>query len=84
VRHVTRKGKKSNWCKVLVGKREGNRSVDIKRRKWEDNIKIDIKEMYWVGMKLINLAEDVFKGWAFVNTVMKFRVPLSKMKFLTD
>jgi len=37
-----------------------------------------------VGVQLINVAEDKVKGRAFVKTEMNFRVPLSKMKFLTD
>ena len=31
-------------CFDLVGKSEGNRSLGIPRRRWEDNIKIDLKE----------------------------------------
>jgi hypothetical protein len=40
-----------------------------------DNIKVDLREIKWGGMDWIYLAEDRDQRKAFVNTVMKFRVP---------
>jgi hypothetical protein len=77
-------GLKRNSCNILAGKREGNRSLDVTKRKWESNIKIDIRELYYFVVELINLAEDTVKGWAFVKMVMNLRVPLRKLIFLTD
>jgi len=55
----------------LVGKPEGKRP----RCRWEDNIKMDLNEVGCGGMDLIELAQDRDKWQAFVNAVMKLRVP---------
>jgi hypothetical protein len=39
------------------------------------NIKMDLREIAWDGMDLIDLAQDRDQWRAFVNTVMKLRVP---------
>jgi hypothetical protein len=41
-RHVACMGKKSNSCRILVGKPEEKRALRRPRRRWEDNIKIDL------------------------------------------
>jgi hypothetical protein len=51
------------------------------RDHWEDlgvdgdNIKIDLRETGIDEAKWIWLAQDRVQWWAFVNTVMKLRVP---------
>ena len=45
VGHVARMEQSRNECRVLVGKREGNRDLGRPRRGWEDNIKKDLREM---------------------------------------
>jgi hypothetical protein len=41
----------------------------------DDNIKIDLREIEWGGMDRIDLNQDRGQWRAFVNTVMKFRIP---------
>jgi len=40
--HVARMGKSRVVDRVLVGKRDGKRSLGRPRRRWEDNIKMDL------------------------------------------
>jgi hypothetical protein len=61
----------------VVGEPEGSIPPGIHSRRWEDNIKVYFKE---VGrgcglMDWIDLAEDRYRWWAFVNTVMNLVVP---------
>jgi hypothetical protein len=60
-----------------VGKPEGKRPLERPRRRWEDNtsIKMDLREIGWGGMEWIDLAYDTDQWRAFVNTVIKLRVP---------
>jgi hypothetical protein len=43
--HVARIGSKRNAYRILVGKREGKRPLEIPRRMWVDNIKMDLREI---------------------------------------
>jgi hypothetical protein len=61
--------------RVLVGRPEGKRPLGRPRRRWEDNIKMDLGEMWIDGANWIRLAQDRVQWRAFVNTVMKLRVP---------
>jgi hypothetical protein len=61
--------------KVLVGRLEGKRPLGRTRRRWEDNIKLDLMEKGIDGANWIRLAQDRVQWQAFVNTVMKLRVP---------
>jgi len=61
--------------RVLVGKPEGKRPLEILRRRWEDNIKMDLQEVggscgYWM-----ELAHDRDRWRALVSTVRNLRVP---------
>jgi hypothetical protein len=38
-------GEERGVHRMLVGKREGKRPLEIPRRRWEDNIKMDLQEV---------------------------------------
>jgi hypothetical protein len=57
-----------------VGIPQGGRPLGRPRRRWEDTIKMGLEEVGW-GMAWIELAQDRDRWRAFVNAVMKFRVP---------
>jgi hypothetical protein len=40
-------GEERNVYRVLVGKREGKRTLERPRRRWEDGIKMDLREIDW-------------------------------------
>ena len=61
--------------RVLVGKPEGKRPLGRPRRRWEDNIKMDLQEVGFGGMDWIELAHDMDRWRALVNSVMNLRVP---------
>jgi hypothetical protein len=46
-----------NAYTVLVGKSEGNRSLERLRRRWDGSIRIDLRERVG-GVGGINLAQD--------------------------
>jgi hypothetical protein len=68
-------GAKRNSYRILVGKREGKRSLGRLRRRWVDNIKMNLREIEWGGMKLIDLAQDRDKWRILVKTVINLRIP---------
>jgi hypothetical protein len=61
--------------RVLVGEPEGKKPLGRRRRRWEDNIKMDFREIGNDGANWIRLAQARVRWRAFVNTVMKLRVP---------
>jgi hypothetical protein len=60
---------------VLVGRSEGKRPLGRPRRRWEGNIKMDLREIRIDGANWIQLAQVRVQWRAYVNTVMKLRVP---------
>jgi hypothetical protein len=72
-----------NTDKILVGKLEEKRPLGRHRRMWEDNNVMDLKgrckNVHWV-----HLTQDRDQWWAYVDTVMNFRVPYSVGNFLTS
>ena len=58
-----------------MGKPEGKRPLGRPRHRWEDNIKMDLQEVGGGSMGWIELAQDRDRWRAFVNAVMKLRVP---------
>jgi hypothetical protein len=64
----------NNICNILVGKPEGKRPVERRRRRWEDNIKMVLEEIVG-GVDWISLAQDRVLWRALVHTVMNLWVP---------
>jgi len=62
-------------ARCVVRKPEGKRPLGRPRRRWEDNIKIDLHEVGCGVMDWIEVAQDRDRWRAFVNVVMKLRVP---------
>jgi hypothetical protein len=56
------------------GRRE-ERQLRRPRRRWKDNVKLDLREIRIDGANWIWLDQDRGRWRAFMNTVMKFRVP---------
>jgi hypothetical protein len=73
--HVARIGEKNNAYRILVGEPGGKGPLGIPRRKWVDKIKIHLREIGWDGVHWIDMAQDRDHWRAFVNTVLKLRVP---------
>jgi len=61
--------------RVLLGKPEGKRPLEIPMRRWEDNIKIDLQEVECGGVDWIELTQDRNRWRKLVNVVMNLRVP---------
>jgi hypothetical protein len=69
--HVARMGELESAHGILVGLREGERSLRKPESKWEDNIKIILRERGWHGFCWI---WDIIPWCTAANTVMDFRV----------
>jgi hypothetical protein len=61
--------------RVLVWRPEGKRPLGRPRQRWEDNIKVDLSETGTDGANWIQLAQDGFQWWDFVNMAMNLWVP---------
>jgi hypothetical protein len=59
----------------IGGKARGKRPVGSPRRRWVNYIKMDLREVVWGGVDWIYVAQDSDQCRAFINTVMKLRVP---------
>jgi hypothetical protein len=68
-------GEKRNAYRLLLGKREGRRSLGRQRRRWVDNIKVDLVEVGCDDVDWIGLAQDMDRWRALVNSVLNLRVP---------
>ena len=75
VGHVACMGEGRGVYRVLVGKREGKRSLGRPRGRWKDDIKMDLQRVGYGGMDWVELAEDRDRWRALVNVVMNLRVP---------
>ena len=81
--HVARMGDRRDVYRILVGKAEGKRPLGRPRRRWENNIKMDLQYVGCGGMDWIELVQDRYRRWAFVNAVMNIRVAINAGNFLT-
>jgi hypothetical protein len=67
-------GEERNVYRVLMVKPEGKRPLGRPRRRWEDGIRLDLREIGWGSVERIQLAHDMDRWRALVNTVMNLRV----------
>jgi hypothetical protein len=74
--HVGHMGEERKVYKVLVGNPEGKRPLRRLRCRWKDGIKMDLGETGWRGVEWIQLTQDRDWGWALVNAVMNFWIPV--------
>jgi hypothetical protein len=72
---VARMGEGRGVYRILVGRLEGKRPLERRRRRWEDNIRMDLMEMGIDGANWIQLAQDRVQWRACVSTIMNLRVP---------
>ena len=72
--HVACTGEMRGIYRVLMGKPEGKRPVGRPRCR-QENIKMDLQDGGCGVMDWTELAQDRDRCWAFVNAVMKLRVP---------
>jgi hypothetical protein len=72
--HVASMGEGRKVYRVLVGKPEGKRPLEIPRHRWEDGIKMDLREIGGGYVEWIHLAQDRDRWRAVVNVVMNLRV----------
>jgi hypothetical protein len=62
-------GEKRLAYRILVGRTEGRRPLGRPRHRGKDNIKMYLQELGW-GMNWIELAQDMDRWRALVNSVM--------------
>jgi hypothetical protein len=66
---------KRNACRLLVGNREGKKSLEGSRRRWVDNIRMDLGEVGCGDVDWIGVAQDRNRCRALVNSVLNLLVP---------
>jgi hypothetical protein len=71
--NITRETRKA--YKILVGKPEGKRPFERRRRRLEDNIRMDLREIRCEGVDWMHLTQDRDQWRAVVKTVMNLLVP---------
>jgi hypothetical protein len=62
-------------AQVVGGEPEGRGPLGRPRLRWEDNIKMDVQEVGGGCGDWMELAQDMDRWRALVNTVRDFRVP---------
>jgi len=60
--------------RILVENPQGKRPLGRPKRRWENNITMGLREIGGEDVDYIHLPQDRNQWWAFVNTVMHFRV----------
>jgi hypothetical protein len=72
--HVARMGEERDVYKILIGTLEWERPLGRPRRRWEDGIRMDLRKIGWGSVQWIQLARDMDRWRALVNTVMNLWV----------
>jgi hypothetical protein len=57
--HATCMGDRRGAYRILVGRPDGKRPLEIPRHRWEYNIKMDLQEVGWGSLDWIVLAQDM-------------------------
>jgi len=70
-----------NSCSLLVGRREGKKTLGRSWHRWEDNSKMDLQEVGWGGMDWTILVQDRDRWIALVNVVMYRQVSPTEGNF---
>ena len=58
----------------MVGRPEGKRTHERRRRRWEDNIKMNLQDMGWGSMDWMDFSQNMDMWRALVNAVMNLRI----------
>jgi hypothetical protein len=77
-------GERRDIYRVLGERLEGKRSLARPRHRWKNNMKMGLQQVGHGGMDWIDLARNRDRWRAFVNAVMKIRVPLKAGNVLTN
>jgi hypothetical protein len=80
--HVARMGEERRVYRVLVGKSEGKRSFGRPRRRWKHGIRIDLREIDWGNVEWIQLAQDMDRWQAVVNTETSLRLLVPRIQLV--
>jgi hypothetical protein len=65
---------KKNAYRLLVGKPEGKRLLERRRRRRVDNTRMDLGEAGWGDVDWIGLTQDRDSLRALVNSLMNLRI----------
>jgi hypothetical protein len=68
-------GEKRNACRIWVGKPEGKRPLERRRRMCIGNIKMDLREIGWDNMVWNDQAQDRDQWKSLVSMAMNLPVP---------
>jgi hypothetical protein len=82
--HVALMERGEKVYKVLVGRPKGKRRLERSRHRLEDGIKMDLGETGCWGMEWIQLAQDMDRWRAVVNTVMNLRVVVLQSEWVGE
>jgi len=83
VRHVVHMENRRGAYWIVVGKTEGERTLQRLRHRWDNNIIVDLWEIGWNGHGLALAGCIQGKWWAAVNTVICVWVSLNTGSLLT-
>jgi hypothetical protein len=60
--HAVRMGELRNAHKILIGKRDGKRPLERRRRRWIDTIRMDLRKIGWEGVDWMHVAQGPVVG----------------------
>ena len=67
---MRRTGDRRGELRILMGRPEGRRLLERRKRIWEDDIKMDLHDVGWGGIDWIDLGQDRDRRWVLVNTYL--------------